>query len=185
MPAPISPSVGAFSSTRTRSPFCARPKAAARPPIPPPAMAIGLGSRRSAIWSPRLVRPQCPTPPTMPPAHQGDNCKVCDGSTWVVLRFGVRYRAATFRNSAGRGACARRSDMKPDIHPNYHTVKVVMTDGSEFTTRSTYGAEGDTIHLDIDPKSHPAWTGGQQQLVDRGGRLSRFQKKFSGFLKEK
>jgi large subunit ribosomal protein L31 len=75
--------------------------------------------------------------------------------------------------------------MKPDIHPNYHTVKVVMTDGSEFATRSTYGAEGDTIHLDIDPKSHPAWTGGQQQLVDRGGRLSRFQKKFSGFLKEK
>ena len=73
--------------------------------------------------------------------------------------------------------------MKPDIHPNYHTVKVVMTDGSEFTTRSTYGAEGHTIHLDIDPKSHPAWTGGQQQIVDRGGRVSRFQKKFSGFLK--
>ena len=43
---------------------------------------------------------------------------------------------------------------------------------------------GDTLHLDIDPKSHPAWTGGQQQLVDRGGRLSRFQKKFSGFLKK-
>jgi large subunit ribosomal protein L31 len=39
------------------------------------------------------------------------------------------------------------------------------------------------MHLDIDPKSHPAWTGGQQHLVDRGGRLSRFQKKFSGFLK--
>jgi large subunit ribosomal protein L31 len=75
--------------------------------------------------------------------------------------------------------------MKSDIHPNYHTVKVVMTDSTEFTTRSTYGAEGDTIHLDIDPKSHPAWTGGQQQLVDRGGRVSRFQKKFSGFLKEK
>ena len=39
------------------------------------------------------------------------------------------------------------------------------------------------MHLDIDPKSHPAWTGGQQHLLDRGGRLSRFQKKFSGFLK--
>jgi large subunit ribosomal protein L31 len=36
------------------------------------------------------------------------------------------------------------------------------------------------LHLDIDPKSHPAWTGGQQQLLDRGGRLSRFQKKFAG-----
>jgi large subunit ribosomal protein L31 len=73
--------------------------------------------------------------------------------------------------------------MKQDIHPGYHTIKVVMTDGSEFTTRSTWGKGGDVMHLDIDPKSHPAWTGGQQHLVDRGGRLSRFQKKFSGFLK--
>jgi large subunit ribosomal protein L31 len=73
--------------------------------------------------------------------------------------------------------------MKSDIHPDYHTVKVIMTDGSEFTTRTTWGKEGDTLHLDIDPKSHPAWTGGQQHLIDRGGRLSRFQKKFSGFLK--
>ena len=39
------------------------------------------------------------------------------------------------------------------------------------------------MHLDIDPKSHPAWTGGQQQLMDRGGRVSRFQKKFAGFIK--
>ena len=74
--------------------------------------------------------------------------------------------------------------MKADTHPNYHTIKVVMTDGTEFTTRSTWGKPGDTLHLDIDPKSHPAWTGGQQHLVDRGGRLSRFQKKFSGFLKK-
>jgi large subunit ribosomal protein L31 len=80
-------------------------------------------------------------------------------------------------------APARNRAMKSGIHPNYHTIKVVMTDGSEFTTRSTWGKEGDVMHLDIDPKSHPAWTGGQQQLVDRGGRLSRFQKKFSGFLK--
>ena len=69
---------------------------------------------------------------------------------------------------------------KPDIHPEYHSIKVVMTDGTEFTTRTTWGKEGDTLRLDIDPKSHPAWTGGQQQLVDRGGRVSRFQKKFAG-----
>ena len=75
--------------------------------------------------------------------------------------------------------------MKPEIHPEYHTIKVVMTDGSEFSTRSTWGKEGDVLHLDIDAKSHPAWTGGQQQLMDRGGRVSRFQKKFSGFLGEK
>ncbi len=64
--------------------------------------------------------------------------------------------------------------MKADIHPDYHTIKVVMTDGTEFPTRSTWGKEGDVMQLDIDSKSHPAWTGGQQQLMDRGGRLSRF-----------
>ncbi|SNY90956.1 50S ribosomal protein L31 [Cohaesibacter sp. ES.047] len=72
--------------------------------------------------------------------------------------------------------------MKKDIHPEYHTIKVVMTDGSEFTTRSTYGSEGDTLNLDIDPTSHPAWTGNTGNLLDRGGRVSRFKDKFSGFL---
>ncbi|MEP3049121.1 MAG: 50S ribosomal protein L31 [Roseibium sp.] len=72
--------------------------------------------------------------------------------------------------------------MKADIHPEYHTIKVVMTDGTEFNTRSTYGAEGDTLQLDIDPLSHPAWTGGNAQLMDRGGRVSRFKNKFAGFL---
>jgi large subunit ribosomal protein L31 len=71
--------------------------------------------------------------------------------------------------------------MKKQIHPNYHMITVVMTDGTTFETRSTYGKPGDSLHLDIDPKSHPAWTGGQQQLVDRGGRVSRFKQKF-GFL---
>jgi large subunit ribosomal protein L31 len=68
--------------------------------------------------------------------------------------------------------------MKADIHPQYHVIKVVMTDGTEFLTRSTYGSEGDTLNLDIDPKTHPAWTGGSQQLLDRGGRLSRFNSRF-------
>jgi large subunit ribosomal protein L31 len=77
-----------------------------------------------------------------------------------------------------------KAAMKPDTHPDYHIVKVVMTDGTEFTTRTTWGKPGDTLHLDIDPKSHPAWTGGQQHLLDRGGRLSRFNKKFEGFLKK-
>ena len=49
--------------------------------------------------------------------------------------------------------------MKAEIHPNYHTITVVMTDGTEYQTRSTWGKEGDKLHLDIDPKSHPAWVG--------------------------
>lgn len=76
--------------------------------------------------------------------------------------------------------------MKADIHPQYHFIKVVMTNGTEYFTRSTYGAEGDTLHLDIDPTTHPAWTGGSQQLLDRGGRLSRFNSRFGnlGFGKK-
>ena len=68
--------------------------------------------------------------------------------------------------------------MKKEIHPDYHTIKVVMTDGTEYLTRSTWGKEGDTMNLDIDPKTHPAWTGGSTQLLDRGGRLSRFNSRF-------
>ena len=44
--------------------------------------------------------------------------------------------------------------MKTGIHPDYHTIKVVMTDGTEYFTRSTLGKEGDTLNLDIDPKTH-------------------------------
>lgn len=71
--------------------------------------------------------------------------------------------------------------MKKDTHPDYHFITVQMNDGSSFKTRSTYGAEGDTLVLDIDPTTHPAWTGGGQQILDRGGRVSRFKKKF-GFI---
>ena len=74
--------------------------------------------------------------------------------------------------------------MKKDIHPDYHDIKVVMTDGTEYTTRSTWGKEGDTLNLDIDSKSHPAWTGGQQQMLDRGGRVSRFNAKFGAFTRK-
>lgn len=69
--------------------------------------------------------------------------------------------------------------MKQAIHPDYHKITVVMTDGTEFQTRSTWGKEGDTLRLDIDPKTHPAWTK-QHRLVDRGGQLAKFNKRFSG-----
>ena len=68
--------------------------------------------------------------------------------------------------------------MKKDIHPDYHEITVVMTDGTTYTTRSTYGKAGDTVKLDVDPKTHPAWTGGQQRLVDSGGQVAKFNKRF-------
>ena len=74
--------------------------------------------------------------------------------------------------------------MKKDIHPEYHEITVQMTDGSTFNTRSTFGASGETIKLDIDPKTHPAWTG-VHRLIDSGGQLAKFNKRFKGLgLKE-
>ncbi len=68
--------------------------------------------------------------------------------------------------------------MKKDIHPDYHEIEVVMTDGATYRTRSTWGKAGDTLKLDIDPKTHPAWTGGAQRLVDTGGQVAKFNKRF-------
>ena len=70
--------------------------------------------------------------------------------------------------------------MKKDIHPNYHTITVQMTDGTSFTTRSTWGKEGDTLKLEVDRLSHPAWTQGSRKLVDSGGRVARFKQRFKG-----
>ena len=70
--------------------------------------------------------------------------------------------------------------MKPEIHPDYHTIEIKMTDGTKYKTRSTYGTEGETLSLEIDPTVHPAWTGGSQKLLDTGGRVSKFKKKYEG-----
>jgi len=67
--------------------------------------------------------------------------------------------------------------MKKKIHPNYHKINVVMTDGTKFETMSTWGKEGETLKLDIDSKSHPAWVGGTQKVMDKG-RVSKFNKRF-------
>ena len=74
--------------------------------------------------------------------------------------------------------------MKKDTHPDYHKITVEMTDGTTFETRSTWGNEGDTLKLDIDPSSHPAWIGGGVKILDRDGRVGKFNKKFEGFLGE-
>ena len=70
--------------------------------------------------------------------------------------------------------------MKSEGHPDYHTITVQMTDGTTFQTRSTWGKEGDTMTLEIDPKVHPAWTGGKSTMLDSGGQVARFNKRFGG-----
>ena len=75
--------------------------------------------------------------------------------------------------------------MKADTHPDYHFITVKMTDGTEFQTRSTWGKEGDVMALEIDPKVHPAWTGGSKHLLDAGGQVAKFNKRFGGLTLKK
>jgi large subunit ribosomal protein L31 len=71
--------------------------------------------------------------------------------------------------------------MKDKIHPDYHEVTVVCACGSTFKTRSTY--KNDILHMEICSKCHPFFTG-KQKLIDTGGRVERFQKKYAGFKRE-
>ena len=75
--------------------------------------------------------------------------------------------------------------MKKNVHPDYHEIEVVMTDGTKFKTKSTWGKKGDVLNLDIDPKSHPAWSGGEKKLVDTQGQISKFTKRFKNYKKNK
>ena len=70
--------------------------------------------------------------------------------------------------------------MKKDTHPDYHFIDGKMTDGTIIKMRSTSGNEGDTRALDVDPAVHPAWNGGSTRLMDAGGRVSKFKKKYEG-----
>ena len=65
--------------------------------------------------------------------------------------------------------------MKKGIHPDYHEVKVVCACGEAFTSAST--KKGDTIKIDICSKCHPFFTG-KQKLVDSGGRVDKFKKRY-------
>ncbi len=70
--------------------------------------------------------------------------------------------------------------MKSEIHPDYHDIEVKLVDGTMVKMRSTYSKKGATLALDIDPSVHPAWTGGSTRLMDTGGRVSKFKKKYEG-----
>jgi len=70
--------------------------------------------------------------------------------------------------------------VKSGIHPDYHLIDVKMTDGTVVQMKTAWGKEGDTMNLEIDPLSHPAWTGGGTRLMDTGGRVSKFKNKYAG-----
>jgi large subunit ribosomal protein L31 len=65
--------------------------------------------------------------------------------------------------------------MKQDIHPEYGTATVRCSCGNTFVTRSTKS----DIHVEICSACHPFYTG-KQKLVDTGGRVERFQRRYAG-----
>jgi large subunit ribosomal protein L31 len=65
--------------------------------------------------------------------------------------------------------------MKPEIHPNYAEIKVVCSCGNEFTTRSTLGQD---LHVEVCSSCHPFYTG-KQKIVDSGGRVDKFRKRYA------
>lgn len=66
--------------------------------------------------------------------------------------------------------------MRTDIHPTYEETNVTCSCGNTFTTRSTSPGE---MHVELCNECHPFFTG-RQKLVDSGGRVERFQKRYAG-----
>jgi large subunit ribosomal protein L31 len=64
--------------------------------------------------------------------------------------------------------------MKQDIHPQYVETRVTCSCGNTFTTRSTK----EELHVELCNQCHPFYTG-KQKLVDTGGRVERFQRKYA------
>ena len=70
--------------------------------------------------------------------------------------------------------------MKADIHPEYHEITVEMTDGTTYKTFTTWGNPGDVLKLDVDTKSHPAWTGNTREVA-KGDQVTKFNDRFGAF----
>lgn len=64
--------------------------------------------------------------------------------------------------------------MKQGIHPEYMETVVTCSCGNKFTTRSTKPE----LHVELCNQCHPFYTG-KQKLVDTGGRVERFQRKYA------
>ena len=64
--------------------------------------------------------------------------------------------------------------MKPDIHPKYETITARCSCGNVIETRSTLGHD---IHLEVCSACHPFYTG-TQKILDTGGRVERFRRRF-------
>ena len=64
--------------------------------------------------------------------------------------------------------------MKPDIHPQYASIKVTCSCGNTFETRSTLGED---LQVEVCSECHPFYTG-KQKVLDSGGRVSKFRERY-------
>jgi large subunit ribosomal protein L31 len=69
--------------------------------------------------------------------------------------------------------------MKAEIHPNYAEIKVTCSCGNAFATRSTLGQD---LQVEVCSSCHPFYTG-KQKIVDSGGRVDKFRKRYSARAK--
>jgi large subunit ribosomal protein L31 len=70
--------------------------------------------------------------------------------------------------------------MKKDIHPSYKDLKIIMANGDQFITGSTF--PGESVLLDVDFREHPAWKGGIAQINTRSNQVADFNKKFGSLF---
>jgi len=71
--------------------------------------------------------------------------------------------------------------MKEGIHPKYTDITATCSCGNKIQTRSTLGKD---IHIDVCSACHPFYTG-KQKILDTGGRVDRFKKKFGALSSKK
>jgi large subunit ribosomal protein L31 len=71
-----------------------------------------------------------------------------------------------------------RNVMKENTHPAYHEINVILTDGTKVKMRTTWGKPGDTMTLEIDSLSHPAYTGQHRVISSNQGNA--FENRFGG-----
>jgi large subunit ribosomal protein L31 len=97
---------------------------------------------------------------------------------WTHIWF--RFTAAAFRAATDPATLIQGAPVRPEIHPEYVETQATCTCGATFTTRST--AKNGVIHAEVCSQCHPFYTG-KQKILDTGGRVARFEKRFGAKTK--
>src|SRR5215207_68864 len=99
----------------------------------------------------------------------------CRSSAAAQFILGAGSRR-TLKTNGDPVHASKGRPMKPDIHPEYRETQVTCTCGNTFTTRST--APNGVLHADVCSACHPFYTG-KQKILDTGGRVARFEKRYA------